>query len=125
MSTENPTITINPQIKKELKYLFESLKEDKKNIHKFESVNHLINYILSSVTNGSRRPYCWERSILHMMGILPDNEIFNYYRKEYGEPNGSPNVKNQSIQNFVRKKRINHDIPFEEMYIPIVCYETS
>lgn len=123
MSTESITITINPLIKKELNYLFESLKEDKKDIHGFESVNHLINYILSSVTTGSRRPYSWERRMLAMMAIIPDNEIFNYYRREYGEPNGSPKVKNKFKPNIIKKTRKNHDIPFEEMFTPIVCYE--
>ena len=92
MTTENLTITINPHIKKELEFLFKSLKEDENSHFEFESTEHLINYILSCVADGSRRPGAWERTMLQMMGLVPDNEIFNNYRKEYGEPNGGGNL---------------------------------
>lgn len=98
MTTENLTININTHVKKELEFLFESLSEYKNNIIQFENLEHMINFILCSVADGSRRPGAWERQLLEMMGIVPDNPIFHEYRNSYGKP------ENKECENLSLKK---------------------
>lgn len=85
MKTENPTITISTNIKKELEFLFTSLSQENNN--QFDSLEDLINYVLWRIADGSRRPGAWERGMLEMMNMVPDNEIFHNYREQYGDPN--------------------------------------
>lgn len=84
MSTESITIQINTDAKKELDFLFKSGLED--DIHAFESLEHMLSYILHFIADGSRLPLAQERQFLEMIGIVPDNEIFNNYRRKYGDP---------------------------------------
>ena len=84
MTTESLTIEIDTGAKKELDFLFKSGLED--DIHSFETVENMLSYILHSIADGSRRPGAWERQILEMTGIVPNNPIFHEHRSTYGNP---------------------------------------
>ncbi|MFN2349274.1 MAG: hypothetical protein ABR558_06840 [Thioalkalivibrio sp.] len=51
---------------------------------KQESLEDLINYVLSSIADGSRRPGSWERQMLESMGLAADCEEHQVYRAGYG-----------------------------------------
>ena len=46
----------------------------------------LINTVLNSIADGSRRPGAWERQILDMLGLVADCPEHHTYRATYGEP---------------------------------------
>ena len=50
-----------------------------------DSVESLVNYVLSSVADGSRRPGSWERHLLEMMGLVVDSDEHHHYRAQYGK----------------------------------------
>ena len=77
------TITIHPEVLKELEYMVK--------LHRqcgapspCESVPDLVAYILSSVADGSRRPGSWERSMLQSMGLVAECDEHQQYRRHYG-----------------------------------------
>lgn len=51
-----------------------------------ESVESLVRYVLSAIADGSRRPGCWERQCLEMMGLVAECEEHQSYRAGYGDP---------------------------------------
>ena len=78
-------ITINPEILKELNYLVE-LHQQHGAPAQVSSVESLVNYVLASVADGSRRPGAWERQLLEMMGLVADSDEHQVYRQVYGRP---------------------------------------
>lgn len=54
--------------------------------NRFETVDDLVNYILQSVADGSRRPGAWEREMLEQMGLIAECPAHHVYRSGYGNP---------------------------------------
>ncbi len=54
-----------------------------------DSVEELVNYILASVADGSRRPGAWERQMLEMMGLVANSDAHGQYRSDYGAQEGA------------------------------------
>jgi hypothetical protein len=79
------TINVDPEIIKELSYMVE-LQKQHGAPYEYETVDELINYILASVADGSRRPGSWEREMLNMMGLTVDCPEHECYRQAYGKP---------------------------------------
>ena len=80
-------ITIHPEVEKELCYLVE-LHQQHGAPNKMETVEDLVNYVLASVADGSRRPGAWERQLLEMMGLVADGDAHHQYRSHYGKEAG-------------------------------------
>jgi hypothetical protein len=76
------TVTLNPEVLKELAYIVELHKRHGAP-NRMNSVQGLIDYILASIADGSRRPGSWERSLLERMGLVADDEHYSY-RAHYG-----------------------------------------
>lgn len=76
------TITLNPEVLKELAYIVELHKRHGAP-NQMNSVQDLIDTILASIADGSRRPGSWERSMLERMGLVADDEHYRY-RQHYG-----------------------------------------
>lgn len=49
------------------------------------SVEALVDYVLGSIADGSRRPGSWERELLEMLGLVADCEEHHQYRARYGK----------------------------------------
>lgn len=78
-------VTINPNVAKELEYIVQ-LHQAHGAPNPFDSVQALVDFVLASVADGSRRPGAWERGMLEQMGIVADTPLHNVYRPTYGEP---------------------------------------
>ncbi len=79
---ENRTIVINEGVFKELEYMVNLHKESGAN-YQCGTVQELVNYVLSSVADGSRRPGAWERQMLEMMGLVAKTGEHHIYRENY------------------------------------------
>ena len=55
----------------------------------FETPQNLIDYVLCSIADGSRRPGSWERQMLEMMGIVAECDDHAIYQDRYGAGNMS------------------------------------
>ena len=50
-----------------------------------KSVGSLLAYLAAAVADGSRRPGAWERQLIEMTGLLPEDcAELSMYRAEYG-----------------------------------------
>ncbi len=76
------TVTLNPEVLKELAYIVELHKRHGAP-NRMNSVQDLIDTILASIADGSRRPGSWERGLLERMGLVADDEHYRY-RPHYG-----------------------------------------
>lgn len=76
-------IEVHPEVLKELEYIVQ-LHVAHGAPNPQDSVESLVNYILASVADGSRRPGAWERSMLEMMGLVANGEEHSHYRANYG-----------------------------------------
>lgn len=85
MATTTVTLQLDTDVKAELDYLV-SLHVNHGAPNRFKSVERLLEYVASAVADGSRRPGAWERSLLEMMGLVPDSPVASVYRATYGEP---------------------------------------
>ena len=52
---------------------------------KMENIEMLINYALTCIADGSRRPGSWERGLIQKMGLVADCDEHYEYRATYGE----------------------------------------
>ena len=77
-------VEIHPEVLKELEYIVE-LHQQYGAPAKMESVESLVNYILASIADGSRRPGCWERQLLEQMGLVAESSEHKNYRNHYGK----------------------------------------
>ena len=75
-------IDIHPSIVKELEYLIELHQQYGPSTY-LNSVEQLVDYILSSVADGSRRPGAWERQLLYPMGLVADCVEHEVYREAW------------------------------------------
>lgn len=87
---EQGTVQISPQVLKELEYIVQ-LHAKHGAPTPVNSVNELVDFVLASVADGSRRPGSWERSILESMGLVADTGEHQVYRSHYGSPASEPN----------------------------------
>lgn len=78
-------IELDDAVVEELGYMIELHKQHGAPVA-FDSVQELVNYILISVADGSRRPGAWERQMLDMMGLVADCNEHHMYRATYGKP---------------------------------------
>lgn len=72
-------IAVDGSTKTELEYLV-SLHKQHGAANPQRTIADLVGFVLASVADGSRRPGSWERSMLEMMGLVPDTEVANAYR---------------------------------------------
>lgn len=79
------TIDLNDEMTSELRYLVE-LHQRHGAPNPMPSVEALIEYVLCSVANGSRRPGSWERQMLESMGLVAEANEHQQYRPAYGPP---------------------------------------
>lgn len=79
------TIDISDHTIKELEYIIE-LHDKYEAPNPKDSVENLIQYVLASVTDGSRRPGAWERGLLDAMGLVADCDEHYIYRHNSGAP---------------------------------------
>jgi hypothetical protein len=88
MTTEMKTVIlhINERVLSELEYLTK-LHQKHSAINAVENVEDLINTVLNSIADGSRRPGAWERQILDMLSLVADCPEHHAYRATYGAPN--------------------------------------
>lgn len=77
-------IKIDSEILKELAYMVE-LHQRYGALAKMDSVESLVNYVLSSIADGSRRPGAWERQLVDMMGLVAGCDEHQHYREHYGK----------------------------------------
>lgn len=56
--------------------------------NRFETLDDMLNFILYSVADGSRRPGAWERGMLEQMGLIAECPEHHVYRSGYGKPSG-------------------------------------
>ena len=80
------TVTVNEDVARELQYLVD-LHQRHGAPNPVESIDELVNFVLASVADGSRRPGSWERSMLESMGLVAECDEHNQYRSSYG-PSG-------------------------------------
>lgn len=78
-------ITINPDVLSELQYLVD-LHREHGAANPMESVQELVDYVLASVADGSRRPGAWERGMLDAMGLVADCDEHQVFRPAFGAP---------------------------------------
>ena len=78
------TIHIDPDVLRELEYIV-ALHRQYGAPNKMEKVEDLVNTILASIADGSRRPGAWERQLLEMMGLVADGGEHHQYRSDYGK----------------------------------------
>ena len=76
-------IEINEHVQKEFEYIVE-LHQKYGASNKMNNVEDLINFVLASVADGSRRPGSWERDLLHPMGLIVDCDEHHQHHSEYG-----------------------------------------
>lgn len=78
-------LTIDPAVAEELAYIVK-LHAQHGAPNPMSSVQELVNYVLSSVADGSRRPGSWEREFVERMGLIADTPAHQEYRSHFGEP---------------------------------------
>jgi len=81
-------LEIDDGVAAELKYLVE-LHQRHGAANRQETVEDMLTYVASAVADGSRRPGAWERTVIEMMGLVPDAPEAGEYRARYGRPDGS------------------------------------
>lgn len=79
------TINIDERVLNELEYLV-CLHQQYGAINAVENVDVLINTVLNSIADGSRRPGAWKRQLLDMLGLVADCSEHYTYRSHYGQP---------------------------------------
>lgn len=84
-SKEERTFEVHPEVYRELQYMV-ALHQEHGAPNPQASVADLIAFVLASIADGSRRPGCWERSMLSSMGLIADGTEHHRYRAGYGEP---------------------------------------
>lgn len=88
-------VTIHPEVARELEYIVQ-LHQKHGAPNPFTSVEDLVNFVLASVADGSRRPGAWERQMLEMMGIVADGSEHQVYRSSYGAPGDKAGLSSPS-----------------------------
>jgi hypothetical protein len=78
-------IKIDSGVLKEFEYMVELHKEYGAALE-MDSVECLVNYVLMSIADGSRRPGSWERQMLCSMGLIAECQAHEVYRNQYGKP---------------------------------------
>lgn len=76
-------IEINDDVARELAYMVR-LHQEHGARAKMENIEMLINYALTCIANGSRRPGSWERGLLVQMGLVADCDEHRQYRPNFG-----------------------------------------
>ena len=76
-------IEINDDVARELAYMVQ-LHQEHGARAKMENIEMLINYVLTHVANGSRRPGSWERGLLVHLGLVADCDEHHQYRPNFG-----------------------------------------
>lgn len=79
------TINIDERVLSELEYLVH-LHQQHGAMSPVQNINDLINTVLNSIADGSRRPGAWERQLLDMLGLVADCSEHHTYRAHYGAP---------------------------------------
>lgn len=80
-------VNIDPEVLAELQYIVDlGNNAEGKAIVKFSTVQELVDYILQSIADGSRRPGSWERGMLRSMGLIAECPEHHVYRNQYGKP---------------------------------------
>jgi hypothetical protein len=82
-------IDIDPNVLEELEFLV-SLHRKYGAENQQDTVEGLINSVLRSIADGSRRPGSWERELLIPMGLVPNCVAAEVYRSQYGRPKDAP-----------------------------------
>lgn len=77
------TIQVDSTLMKEFHYMV-MLHQTYGADYQVEGIHELINYILRSIADGSRRPGSWERQMLEQMGLVAHSDEHQYYRSSYG-----------------------------------------
>ena len=78
-------VEIHPETLKELEYLIELHQQYGPSSY-LKTVEQLVDFILVSIADGSRRPGAWERQLLYPMGLVADCVEHDCYREHYGKP---------------------------------------
>lgn len=78
-------VEIKDDVARELAYIV-ALHAEYGAPHPMPSVEALVQYVLSAVADGSRRPGSWERQLLQMMGLVADTDEHHQYRASHGRP---------------------------------------
>ena len=76
-------IEINDDVARELAYMVQ-LHQEHGARAKMENIEMLINYALTCIANGSRRPGSWERGLLVHMGLVAECDEHRQYRPNFG-----------------------------------------
>lgn len=76
-------IEIDDELARELAYMVR-LHQEHGAREKMENIEMLINYVLTHVANGSRRPGSWERGLLVHMGLVANCDEHRQYRPNFG-----------------------------------------
>ena len=79
------TIHIDENVLNELEYLVH-LHQQHGAMSPIQNLNDLINTVLVSIADGSRRPGAWERQLFDMLGLVADCPEHYTYRSTYGAP---------------------------------------
>ncbi|WP_299081266.1 hypothetical protein [uncultured Paraglaciecola sp.] len=77
------TINLHREVLKELEYLV-ALHRQHGAPAQMDSIESLVNYVLVSIADGSRRPGSWERQLLESLGLVADCAEHRVYRDRYG-----------------------------------------
>ncbi len=76
-------INVHTEVLNELEYLVE-LHQQHGAPARMETIESLVNYVLASIADGSRRPGSWERQLLESLGLVADCAAHHRYRDRYG-----------------------------------------
>jgi hypothetical protein len=76
-------IEIDDDVARELAYIVR-LHEAHGAPVRMSSVGDLVDYVLTCVATGSRRPGSWERGVLVQLGLIADCAEHQEYRPAYG-----------------------------------------
>lgn len=79
------TLNIDECVLSELEYLVQ-LQQQHGAMSPVQNLDELINTVLISIADGSRRPGAWERQLLDMLGLVADCPEHCTYRSNYGVP---------------------------------------
>ncbi|WP_323025769.1 hypothetical protein [Castellaniella sp.] len=79
------TFTVPEGAYRELLYMVELHKQHGAP-NRFETVEDMLDFILLSVADGSRRPGAWERGMLEQMGLIAECPEHHVHRDSYGKP---------------------------------------
>jgi len=77
-------IEIDDQVARELAYIVR-LHQQHGAAMQMDSVEQLVEYVLTCVADGSRRPGSWERGLLNQMGLVAECDEHHNYRPTYGD----------------------------------------